>query len=47
MTPLEKRKLLEFIGRLVKYELLSDADVNEILEICSFALDKELRKGRG
>lgn len=47
MTNVEKRKLLEFIGRCVRYDLLSDADVNGILEICSAALDRELKKVGG
>ena len=44
MTTVEKRKLLEFIERCIRYKLLSDADANKILEICSAALDRELRK---
>lgn len=44
MTSVEKRKLLEFISRCIRYDLLSDADVNSILKICSSALDREFKK---
>ena len=47
MTNVEKRKLLEFIGRFVRYDLLSDADVNKILEICETALDREFKAKEG
>ena len=47
MTNVEKRKLLGFIGRCIRYDLLSDADVNEILEICSAALDREFKTKEG
>lgn len=44
MTLFEKRKLLEFIGRCIRYDLLSDAEANRILEICSSALDRQFKK---
>jgi len=43
MTTVEKRKLIKFICRCVKHDLLLDADVNKILEICATALDREFK----
>ena len=44
MTAIEKRKLLEFIDRCAKYDLLSDIDVNKILDICDAAVDRSIEK---
>ena len=44
MTFFEKRKLLEFIDRCVRYDLLSDTDVNKILDICGAAVDRSIKK---
>ena len=47
MTAIEKRKLLEFIDRCVRYDLLSDTDVNKILDVCGAAVDRKIKKSRG
>ena len=44
MTAIEKRKLLEFIDRCVRYDLLSDTDVNKILDVCGAAVDRTIKK---
>lgn len=44
MITVEKRKLLEFIGRCVRYDLLSDTDVKKILDICGAAVDRAIKK---
>lgn len=44
MTATEKRKLLEFIDRCVRYDLLSDTDVNKILDVCGAAVDRTIKK---
>lgn len=44
MTAVEKRKLLEFVGRCVRYDLLSDIDVYKILDICGAAVDRSIKK---
>lgn len=44
MTAVEKRKFLEFINRIIIYDLLSDTDVYKILDICDAAVDKSIKK---
>ena len=46
MTSIEKRKLLDLIYRLVIYDLLSDTDVNKILDICDEAAERLIKKQR-
>ena len=44
MTAVEKRKLLELLDRCVRYDLLSDTDVYKMLDICSAAVDRSIKK---
>ena len=43
MNTTAKRKLLELIGKVVRYDIISDADANQILEICTAAVDRALK----
>lgn len=44
VTSIEKRKLLDLIYRLVRYDLLSETDVNKILDICGAAVERLIKK---
>lgn len=45
LTMPEKRSLLENIRELLKFDVLTVGDRNEIYRICYEACDRELRKG--
>ncbi len=44
MTMAEKRKIVEAVDRCVRYDLLSDADAELIVDICAAAVDRAIKE---
>ena len=47
MTVAEKRKAIELLSKLIRYDVLSDEEVREIVLICEGAVNREIRRQEG